>query len=135
MNAPRPLGSRYELLDLLGTGAMGEVWRARDRESGEELAAKVLRAEYARDTEIVTRFIQERSILMNLRHPNIVQVHDLVVEGDRLGILMELVEGGDLRGRLKAQGTLGRRDAVAATCAVLDGLTEAHAQGCLHRDV
>lgn len=135
MNAPRPLGSRYELLDLLGTGAMGEVWRARDRESGDELAAKVLRAEYARDTEIVTRFIQERSILMDLRHPNIVQVHDLVVEGDRLGILMELVEGGDLRGRLKAQGTLGRRDAVAATCAVLDGLTEAHSRGCLHRDV
>lgn len=135
MNAPRPLGSRYELLDLLGTGAMGEVWRARDRESGEELAAKVLRSEYARDTEIVTRFIQERSILMDLRHPNIVQVHDLVVEGDRLGILMELVEGGDLRGLLKAQGTLARRDAVAATCAVLDGLTEAHARGCLHRDV
>jgi hypothetical protein len=135
MNAPRPLGSRYELLDLLGTGAMGEVWRARDRESGEELAAKVLRSEYARDTEIVTRFIQERSILMDLRHPNIVQVHDLVVEGDRLGILMELVEGGDLRGLLKAQGTLAGRDAVAATCAVLDGLTEAHARGCLHRDV
>jgi hypothetical protein len=135
MNAPRPLGSRYELLDLLGTGAMGEVWRARDRESGEELAAKVLRSEYARDTEIVTRFIQERSILMDLRHPNIVRVHDLVVEGDRLGIVMELVEGGDLRGLLKAQGTLARRDAVAATCAVLDGLTEAHARGCLHRDV
>lgn len=135
MNAPRPLGSRYELLDLLGTGAMGEVWRARDRESGEELAAKVLRAEYARDTEIVTRFIQERAILMGLRHPNIVQVHDLVVEGDRLGILMELVEGGDLRGLLRSRGTLPRRDAVAATCAVLDGLTEAHSQGCLHRDV
>lgn len=135
MNAPRPLGSRYELLDLLGTGAMGEVWRARDRESGEELAAKVLRAEYARDTEIVTRFIQERSILMGLRHPNIVRVHDLVVEGDRLGILMELVEGGDLRGRLRARGTLPADEAVAATCAVLDGLAEAHARGCLHRDV
>ncbi len=135
MSTPRPLGSRYELLDLLGTGAMGEVWRARDRDSDRELAAKVLRAEYARDTEIVTRFIQERSILTDLRHPNIVEVHDLVVEGDRLGIVMELVEGGDLRGRLRAAGTLGHREAVTATCAVLDGLAEAHAQGCLHRDV
>lgn len=135
MTTPRPLGSRYELLDLLGTGAMGEVWRARDRESDRELAAKVLRAEYARDTEIVTRFIQERSILMSLRHPNIVAVHDLVVEGERLGILMELVDGGDLRGRLRATGTLGRRDAVTATCSVLDALAEAHSQGCLHRDV
>jgi serine/threonine protein kinase len=135
MTTPRPLGSRYELLDLLGTGAMGEVWRARDRESDRELAAKVLRAEYARDTEIVTRFIQERSILMGLRHPNIVAVHDLVVEGERLGIIMELVDGGDLRGRLRATGTLHRRDAVTATCSVLDALAEAHAQGCLHRDV
>lgn len=133
--APRPLGSRYELLDLLGTGAMGEVWRARDRESGKLLAAKLLRAEFALDTDIVTRFIQERSILMGLRHPNIVRVHDLVVEGDRLGIVMDLIEGGDLRGRLRAVGTLGRREAVTATALALDGLAEAHARGVLHRDV
>ncbi|MBD8870508.1 serine/threonine-protein kinase [Nocardioides donggukensis] len=132
---PRPLGSRYELLDLLGTGAMGEVWRARDRETGQERAAKVLRSEFARDTEIVTRFIQERSILMGLRHPNIVRVHDLVVEGDRLGILMDLVDGGDVRGRLRADGTMTGRDAVVVVGAVLDALAEAHSQGCLHRDV
>ena len=133
--SPRPLGSRYELLDLLGTGAMGEVWRARDRESGRLLAAKLLRSEFALDTEIVTRFIQERSILMGLQHPNIVRVHDLVVEGDRLGIVMDLVESGDLRGALRRRGTMGRREAITATCLALDGLAEAHKRGVLHRDV
>jgi serine/threonine-protein kinase len=131
----RALGSRYELVDRLGSGAMGEVWRARDRETATDVAAKLLRSEYTQDRDILTRFVQERSILLALEHPNIVRVHDLVVEGDRLAIVMDLLEGGTLGERLRRDGTLGVREAVLVTCSVLDGLAHAHAQRTLHRDV
>ena len=132
---PRALGSRYELEERLGVGAMGEVWRALDRQTGQHLAAKVLRAEYARDAGIVTRFIQERSILLDLTHPNIVRVRDLVVEGERLAIVMDLVEGGDLRRHLREHGPVAPAYAVPLACVVLDALASAHSSGCLHRDV
>jgi hypothetical protein len=132
---PQALGSRYELEERLGIGAMGEVWRALDRQTGRHVAAKVLRAEYARDTDIVTRFIQERSILLGLTHPNIVRVRDLVVEGERLAIVMDLVEGGDLRRHLRERGPVAAVHAVPLACVVLDALASAHAMGCLHRDV
>ena len=135
MEGPNALGSRYELEEKLGVGAMGEVWRALDRRSGQRVAAKVLRAEFARDTDIVTRFIQERSILMGLTHPNIVRVRDLVVEGERLAIVMDLVEGGDLRHHLREHGPIAADHAVPLACVVLDALDSAHQSGCLHRDV
>ena len=131
----RALGSRYELVDLLGEGAMGEVWRTWDRAGERYVAAKLLRRELARDQQIVGRFVQERAILMSLRHERIVRVHDLVVEGEALAIVMDLVEGTDLRRHLREVGTLGARDAVETTCAVLDALAAAHEQSCLHRDV
>lgn len=131
----RALGSRYELQVLLGSGAMGEVWRTHDRTTGEAVAAKLLRREYTSDPEIVGRFIQERSILMGLSHPNIVQVRDLVVEGDDLAIVMDLVDGEDLRTTLSRRVTLPARDAVMVVAATLDALSAAHEKGCLHRDV
>ncbi|MDT9594380.1 protein kinase [Nocardioides zeae] len=131
----RSLGSRYELLERLGSGAMGEVWRAVDRTTGAPVAAKLLREAYSYDTEIVTRFVRERSILLNLRHPRIVQVRDLVVEGDQLGIVMDLVEGRDLRAHLKEVRTVPAAEAVAVTCEVLDAIAAAHAAGVLHRDI
>ncbi|WP_193661334.1 serine/threonine-protein kinase [Nocardioides kribbensis] len=129
------LGSRYELVDELGEGAMGTVWRTWDRVGERWVAAKVLRRELAHDPQIVGRFIQERAILLALHHPNIVEVHDLVVEGDALAIVMDLVEGTDLRKHLRDVGTLRARDAVRLTAAVLDALDAAHQQSCLHRDV
>jgi serine/threonine-protein kinase len=131
----RALGSRYELVARLGSGAMGEVWQARDRVAEVDVAAKLLRSELTRDPEIVTRFVRERSILLGLNHPGIVRVRDLVVEGEDLAIVMDLVQGGDLRQRLREAGTLPPRLAVGVTCAILDGLAVAHASGCLHRDV
>lgn len=131
----RALGSRYQLTDRLGEGAMGEVWRAQDRASGTFRAAKLLKGSFASDRDIVARFVQERSILVTLDHPNIVKVHDLVVEGDDLAIVMDLVEGPDLRSRLRSSGTLSVRDAVTVVAAVLDALQAAHSRGCLHRDV
>lgn len=131
----RALGSRYELVSRLGAGAMGEVWRTLDRSTGEHVAAKLLRGDLTRDPEIVGRFVQERSILLSLDHPSIVRVHDLVVEGDALAIVMDLVEGPDLGRYLRTVGTLAPRTAVEVTCAVLDALAAAHERHCLHRDV
>lgn len=98
-------------------------------------AAKLLRPELTHDPSIVSRFVQERSILLSLRHPGIVRVRDLVVEGDDLAIVMDLVLGGSLGDRLRARGPLAPRTAVDVTVAVLDALHAAHAQHCLHRDV
>ena len=135
MQTTRALGSRYVLDRLIGSGAMGQVWAATDQRTGERVAAKLLRPEFARDAEVLTRFVQERSILLDLVHPSIVRVRDLVVEGEDLAIVMDLVEGADLRARLRAAGTLPPAEAVRVTADVLTALAAAHAQGVLHRDV
>lgn len=135
MENRRALGSRYELVQRIGSGAMGEVWRAEDRTDGSVVAAKLLRSELTQDPSIVARFVQERSILVTLRHPHIVRVRDLVVEGEDLAIVMDLVEGHDLRWHLREQGTMTPRLAVGIVCSILDALAAAHAAGVLHRDV
>jgi len=131
----RALGSRYELTQRLGQGAMGEVWLAQDRQNKRTVAAKLLHRQFTQDTSIVGRFVQERSILIELRHPNIVEVIDLVVEGDDLAIVMEYVEGGSLGGYSKQNGTLPVQMAVSATCGVLEAVAFAHSKGVLHRDI
>lgn len=131
----RALGSRYELVDRLGAGAMGEVWRTHDRVSDEMVAAKLLRSDLTQDPEIVTRFIQERSILLSLDHPGIVRVRDLVVEGDDLAIVMDLVTGQDLRAHLRRVGTCTPAEAASTVGSVLDAIAAAHDKSCLHRDI
>jgi hypothetical protein len=131
----QPLGSRYLLHELLGRGAMGQVFRGTVRGSGAAVAVKVLKPELISDTEVVARFFQERSILTSIDHPNVAKVLDLVVEGDTLGIVMELVEGQDLRRYLPACGTLPPAEAVRLVCQLLQGLAAVHAGGVVHRDV
>jgi serine/threonine-protein kinase len=131
----RALGSRYRLEELIGVGAMGTVYRTTELATGDQLAAKVLKPELTQDPEIVGRFVQERSILTGLDHPNIVRVKDLVVEGDDLAIVMELVHGHDLRTHLRRRGTFAPAEAVRVTVAVLEALASAHQKNCLHRDV
>ncbi|MFC7623809.1 serine/threonine-protein kinase [Microlunatus sp. GCM10028923] len=135
MQFSEALGASYRLGDRIGTGAAGEVWRATDTRTGETVAAKLLRPEHAADLAVVERFIRERSLLTGLRHPNIVAVRDLVVEGDRLAIVMDYLEGGSLRDLLADQRTLAPTVAVHFAAAVLDGLAAAHQRQILHRDV
>lgn len=131
----RLLGSRYVLHDLLGRGAMGEVYRGTVRGSEGAVAVKLLKPELVSDSETVARFFQERSILTAIDHPNVVRVVDLVAEGDVLAIVMELVQGLDLRRLLRARQTLPPADAVRLVCQLLDGLAAVHAAGIVHRDV
>jgi hypothetical protein len=133
--AVRSLGSRYQLEAVLGSGAMGQVWRARDLRTQEAVAAKLLREELASDPQLVGRFVQERSILVELVHPHIVAVRDLVVDGGDLGIVMDLIDGEDLRAHLTSRGTLRPAEAVRMTVDVLAALAAAHARSVLHRDV
>ena len=130
-----PLGASYRLVELLGSGATGEVWRVEHTATGVQYAAKLLRAELAADPEIVERFVRERSVLLALQHPSIVRVQDLVVEGDRLAIVMDLVAGGSTRDLLVAEGTLAPRDALVLTAETLDALAAAHSNDVTHRDV
>ncbi len=129
------LGAGYRLLEPRGRGAAGEVWRAVDRRTDEIVAAKLLRSEHVADRDLVGRFIRERSLLTRLRHPNIVAVRDLVVEGERLAIVMDFVDGGSLRDVLREEGPLPPALATGLAGAVLDALAGAHDQGVLHRDV
>ena len=128
------LGS-YELGELLGRGAMGAVHRATRTGSGDQIAVKVLRPELAADPELIARFVQERSVLCGLTHPNLVRVHDLVVEGGCAAIVMDLVDGSDLRQLLNQQGTLPPSDAARLVIELLSALTAVHASGIVHRDI
>lgn len=92
---------RYEIIDLVGRGGMGEVFHARDTELGRDVAVKVLPKETAKDTSRLTRFKREARAVAQLSHPNILAIHDF---GDDDGVsysVTELLEGNDLRERLR----------------------------------
>ena len=132
----RRLGSRYLLDERIGEGGMGVVWRARDQETGAVHAVKILRPDLARDDSAVTRFIRERTALTRLRHPGIVTIHDMIVEGDRLALVMDFIDGTDLYTHQRNQGgTLAPAVAVHMLAQIADALATAHAAGIVHRDL
>ncbi len=95
----RCVGNSYVLVCPVGHGATGTVWRGIDRSSGEYVAVKLLHEGLLRQPKLVIRFVQERTILMMMRHENIVGVHDLFSVGGSLALVMDYVSGGSLRGR------------------------------------
>ena len=132
----RPVGSKYLLEEPLGRGATGTVWRGRIRDDEDSaVAVKVLREELASDPDVVMRFLRERSVLLRLRHPHIVRVRDLVVEGDLLALVMDLVDGPDLHRYLRDNGPFSPIGAALLTAAVADALAASHADGVVHRDL
>ena len=135
----RPVGSKYLLEEPLGRGATGTVWRGQVREEleggGSAVAVKVLKEELASDPDVVMRFLRERSVLLRLRHPHIVRVRDLVVEGDLLALVMDLIDGPDLHRYLRENGPFTPVAASLLTAAVADALAASHADGVVHRDL
>ncbi|QHY95820.1 Serine/threonine-protein kinase PrkC [Streptomyces sp. S4.7] len=142
----RPVGSKYLLEEPIGRGATGTVWRARQRETagaeaavagqpGETVAIKVLKEELANDADVVMRFLRERSVLLRLTHSNIVRTRDLVVEGDLLALVMDLVEGPDLHHYLRQNGPFSPVAASLLTAQIADALAASHADGVVHRDL
>ena len=132
----RVLGSRYVLSSVIGRGAMGEVWEGRSRtDDDERVAVKILRPELADDASLIVRFLQERSILVGLSGPHLVELRDLVLEGGTLAIVMEYVAGSDLRKYLNRYGTLRPALAVRLVAQICEGLALVHAAGIVHRDI
>ncbi|MDI3389405.1 serine/threonine-protein kinase [Streptomyces sp. B-S-A8] len=142
----RPVGSKYLLEEPLGRGATGTVWRARQRETagaeaavagqpGETVAIKVLKEELANDADVVMRFLRERSVLLRLTHENIVRTRDLVVEGDLLALVMDLVDGPDLHRYIRENGPMTPVAAALLTAQIADALAASHADGVVHRDL
>ena len=129
----RNIGSRYTAHQILGRGSAGTVWLGEGPEG--PVAIKLLREDLASDQELVGRFVQERAALLKLDHPHIVGVRDLVVDGNDLALVMDLVRGTDLRTRLDRERRLAPEAAVAIIADVADGLAAAHAAGVVHRDV
>ncbi|MFD5543744.1 serine/threonine-protein kinase, partial [Streptomyces sp. NPDC127079] len=129
----RKIGSRYTAHQILGRGSAGTVWLGEGPDG--PVAIKLLREDLASDEELVGRFVQERTALLGLEHPHVVSVRDLVVDGNDLALVMDLVRGTDLRTRLERDRRLAPEAAVAIVADVADGLAAAHAAGVVHRDV
>lgn len=129
----RKIGSRYTAHQILGRGSAGTVWLGEGPEGA--VAIKLLREDLASDQELVGRFVQERAALLSLADPHVVGVRDLVVDGNDLALVMDLIRGTDLRTRLERERRLAPEAAVAIAADVADGLAAAHAARIVHRDV
>ncbi len=129
------LGERYELRDPIGRGGMATIYRGRDTRMDRTVAIKVLREVYSTDPKFVTRFQREAKAASALQHPNIVQVYDYGQTDGNYFIVMELVEGTDLRRYLRARGVLDVDRAIIIAHDVALGLGAAHRRQIVHRDV
>ena len=124
----------YEILSLIGTGGMGEVYRARDMTLGRDVAIKVLPEAFAHDPERLARFEREAKTLAALNHPNIAQIYGLEKADGVRALVMELVEGPTLADRI-TQGVIPIDDALFIAKQIAEGLEAAHAKGIVHRDL
>jgi len=124
----------YEINSAIGTGGMGEVYRAHDTKLGRDIAIKVLPDHLAADRTRLQRFEQEARLASSLNHPNIVTIHDIGLAEGIPYIAMELVEGHTLRALL-ASGLLPVQRAIDIAAQIADGLAKAHAAGIVHRDL
>src|ERR1700680_2413106 len=124
----------YEVLDVLGAGGMGEVYRARDTKLNREVAIKVLPASFASDPERLARFTREAQTLASLNHPNIAHIHGLEESDGVRALVMELVEGEDLSQRI-ARGAIPLAEALPIARQIAEALEAAHEQGIIHRDL
>lgn len=126
----------YEILELLGKGGMGAVYRARHSYLDEERALKVIHSSHSKDSGFVDRFIREAKILTKLRHPNLVQLFEFgSLDEDSFFMVMELIRGESVWQRIKRLGRLSPSDAVKMIREAASGLQCAHQNGIIHRDL
>jgi serine/threonine protein kinase len=124
----------YEIQSPLGSGGMGEVYRASQSSLGRQVAIKVLSPEFASDPDRLRRFEQEARSASALNHPNIISIYDVGCEGANSYIAMEFVDGKTLRDLLET-GPISIEKSLQIAAQIADGLAKAHAAGIVHRDV
>ncbi len=129
------LQNRYEILELIGSGGMSDVYKARCHKLDRLVAIKVLKTELSSDTEAVSKFQMEAQAAACLSHPNIVNVYDVVDEGNLHYIVMELIEGITLKSYIIKKGRLDYQEAVGIAIQVAQGIAAAHEQHIIHRDI
>jgi serine/threonine protein kinase len=129
------LGVRYEILGEAGHGSMGNVYKARDRETGEIVALKLLKPEIASDQAMMDRFKNELLFARKITHKNVCRVYEFNRVAGIAYTSMEFVEGESLRSVLNRFGGLPQRKATDLALQICSGLKEAHAQGIVHRDL
>ena len=128
-------GGRYEVIEQLGRGGMGVVYRAFDRKIQEEIAIKLLKPEVTTEKRLVQRFSNELRTARRVSHHNVCRLHDLHEEEGTLYITMEYVEGEDLKKLVRRMGSLSIAKTLSIAHQVADGLAEAHKLGVIHRDL
>lgn len=133
--ALRDIAQRFELLGELGRGGMGIVYRARDRETSEIVALKILKPEIATRPDLIERFKTELRLARKITHKNVCRSYDLHRFGDTVVIAMEYVEGESLRAVLNRPGGVSLRGGLRWASQICAALAEAHTQGIVHRDL
>src|SRR6187402_2607766 len=133
--AGRTLAARYEVLDLIASGGMGEVYRARDRELDDLIALKVVRPDLLAWPDVLDRFRREVKLARRVTHANVARAFELVIADGVTFYTMELVEGMPLSRRLASGRRLTVGEAAAIAVALCDALGAAHDAGIVHRDV
>ncbi|MCI8455463.1 MAG: Stk1 family PASTA domain-containing Ser/Thr kinase [Lachnospiraceae bacterium] len=135
LKAGTMLQERYEVLERIGSGGMSEVYKAKCHKLNRLVALKVLKAEFTSDAGFVSKFKMEAQAAAGLSHPNIVNIYDVVDEGDLHFIVMELVEGITLKNYILKKGRLDGREAIGIAIQVAQGIEAAHEQHIIHRDI
>jgi serine/threonine protein kinase len=125
---------RYVILNAIGSGGMGEVYRARDRSLGRSVALKILSPELSSSPTLKSRFERQAKIISSLHHPNICSVYDICYEDEIEFLVTEFLEGETLSERLK-KGPLPPGEALSVAIEVTDALDSAHQHGIIHRDL
>ncbi|MCI8618799.1 MAG: Stk1 family PASTA domain-containing Ser/Thr kinase [Oscillospiraceae bacterium] len=131
----RLLDNRYEILEVIGTGGMAVVYKARCHRLNRLVAIKILKDEYSQDSDFRRRFHAEAQAVAMLNHPNIVSVFDVSTSGDADYIVMELVEGMTLKQYMEIKGVLTWREALHWSMQIAKALEHAHNSGIVHRDI
>jgi len=129
------IGGRYEIIELLGSGGMANVYRAHDPHLGRDVAIKVLADRYTADPAFVERFRREASAAAQLNHPNIVQVFDRGETDGTYFIVMEYLTGPDLKSLIRTRGALPPLEAIDYAQQILAALAAAHRRDVIHRDI
>ena len=124
----------YEIVTLIGSGGMGEVYRARDTRLGRDVAIKILPSDVGGDADRLARFEREAQILASLNHTNIAHIHGVEESPSGPGLVMELVDGPTLADHI-AKGPLPLDQAIAIAAQIAEALEAAHEQGIVHRDL